>query len=109
MSAGAIRSAAAIFLLGVLVVWLVHPIGSACPDVDRLPAGSSGSSAPSLAPPLTRMCTYRTPEGTEAKKRYVPILDWLVLAVLAGMAGTLIAVFGPAGATRHEQAATPRR
>lgn len=95
MRAGALRSAGAIFLLGVLVVWLIRPIGNACADVDKLPAGSTGSSAPSLAPPLTRTCTYSTPDGTKARKRYVPVVDVLLLAVLAGAVGGAIGLLGP--------------
>ena len=107
MSAGAARAAMFILLLGVLVVWLVRPIGSACPDVDKLPAGSSASSKPSFTPPLTRMCTYTTPDGTKARKRYVPLLDWLVLGVVAALAGVAITAFGPAG--RRAPAQRPRR
>jgi len=95
MSAGAVRSAGATLLLGVLVVWLIAPIGNACPDVDRLPAGSTGSSAPSFAPPLTRTCTYSTPEGTKARKRYLPVVDLLVLALIAGVVGGAIGLAGP--------------
>jgi hypothetical protein len=94
MNAGAFRAAGAIFLLGVLVVWLIRPIGNACPDVDKLPAGSTGSSAPSLTPPLTRTCTYSTPDGTKARQRYVPVVDVLVLAVIAGVVGGAIGLFG---------------
>ena len=109
MSAGAIRVAVAVFLVGVLAVWLVRPIGNACPEVDRLPPGSSGSSAPSFAPPFTRTCTYRTPEGTEARKRYVPVVDWIALAVLAGLAGGAVALLGPQGRTREPRVRRERR
>jgi hypothetical protein len=95
MSRGAIRAAVAVFLLGALVVWLVRPIRDACPDVDRLPAGSTGTSAPSFAPPLTRTCTYTTPDGTKARRRYVPVVDLLALAAIAGAVGGAIAVAGP--------------
>jgi hypothetical protein len=105
MSAGVLRSAGAILLIGVLVVWLIRPIGSACPDLDKLPTGSTGSSAPSFAPPLTRMCTYSTPEGTQARKRYVPVVDVLLLAVLAGAAGGAIGLLGPG----RRRASPPRR
>ncbi|MDP2709811.1 MAG: hypothetical protein Q8O56_01210 [Solirubrobacteraceae bacterium] len=93
---GAVRAAAAVFALGVLVVWLVTPIGNACPDVNRLPAGSSGSSSPSFTPPLTRTCTYSTADGTQARRRYVPVVDWLVLAVVAGVTGVGVGLIGPA-------------
>jgi hypothetical protein len=94
MSAGALRAAGAIFLIGLLVVWLIRPIGDPCPDVDKLPTGSTGSSAPSFAPPLTRTCTYSTPDGTKAHKRYVPVADVLLLAVLAGAVGGAIGLLG---------------
>ena len=83
----ALRIAATVFVLGVLAVWIVAPIGNACPDLDKLPQGSTSSSSPSLSPPLTRRCEYTTPEGTRAQARYVPWLDWLVLALVAGLAG----------------------
>ena len=82
-------------MLGVLGVWLVKPIGDACPDVGQLPAGSTGSSSPSFAPPLTRTCTYTTADGTKARKRYVPVVDWLVLAVVAGAWGRGVGLAGP--------------
>ena len=107
MSAGAARAAVFILLLGVLVVWLVRPIGDACPDVGKLPPGSSAASKPSFTPPLTRTCTYTTPEGTKARKRYVPIMDWLVLAVVAGVAGAAITRLGPA--RRLPDTPRPRR
>jgi len=105
MSAGGLRSAGAIFLIGVLVVWLIRPIGNPCPDVDKLPTGSTGSSAPSFGPPLTRMCTYSTPDGTKARKRYVPVVDVLLLAVLAGAVGGAIGLLGPG----RRRARPPRR
>lgn len=107
MSAAAARAALLIFALGVLVVWLARPIGDACPDVGKLPAGSSASSKPSLTPPLTRTCTYTTPDGTNARKRYVPLLDWLVLGVVAGIAGVAITRLGPQ--RRQPPAQRPRR
>jgi hypothetical protein len=109
MNAGAMRAAAAVFLLGVLVVWLVTPIRSACPDVSLLPAGSTGSSSPSLSPPLTRNCTYTTPDGTQAHKRYVPIVDWLILAVIAGVVGAGIGLLGPGAPSDYERPRPPRR
>ena len=99
MSSNAVRAALAVFLLGVLGVWLIKPIGDPCPDVGRLPAGSQSSSAPSFAPPLTRTCTYTTTDGTEAHKRYVPIIDWLILAVVAGVVGAGVGLVGPATQT----------
>ena len=92
----AVRTALAVFLLGVLGVWLIKPIGDACPDIGRLPAGSQGASSPSFAPPLTRTCTYTTADGTEAHQRYVPIVDWLIVAVVAGVAGVGVGLLGPA-------------
>ncbi len=90
---GPVRIAVAIFLAGVLVVWLVKPIGNACPDLNVVVAGSSASSSPSFSPPLTRTCTYTIAGGTRATARYVPWLDWLVLlvaaAAVAGVAGAL--------------------
>ena len=97
----------AVFLLGLFVVWLIAPIGNPCPDVDKLPPGSRGSSAPSFAPPLTRTCTYTTPEGTKARKRYVPIVDMLALAVVAGLVGGAIGLAGPEARARRER--QPRR
>jgi len=95
MSRQGLRAGAAILVLGLLFVWLVRPVGNACPDVDRLPAGSAGSSAPSFAPPLTRTCTYTTPDGTQARKRYVPLLDLVALLFAAGVVGGAIAMVGP--------------
>lgn len=83
----------AILLAGVLVVWLVKPIGDACPDLEQLPRGSTAGSSPSFSPPLTRTCTYMAAGGTRATSRYVPLLDWfvvlLVAAAVAGVAGLL--------------------
>ena len=113
MSAGAVRASALILLLGVLVVWLVRPIGDACPDVGKLPPGSSASSRPSFSPPLTRTCTYTTADGTQARKRYLPVVDWLVLALVAGLAGAAITRFGagnrppPPQRPRRERVADP--
>lgn len=112
MSPGAIRAAVAVFLMGVLVVWLGGPIRNACPDVGLLPSGSTASSSPSFAPPLTRNCTYTTPDGTEAHQRYVPFVDWLILAVLAGVVGAGISLFGPAARLEPERSGErhpPRR
>jgi hypothetical protein len=101
MSRGAIRAAVAVLLLGVLVTWLIRPIGNPCPDVDKLPPGSTSSSSPSFAPPLTRTCTYSTPDGTRAHRRYVPVVDVLVLGVIAGLAGGAIGLLGPQRAARR--------
>jgi hypothetical protein len=98
MSAGAVRAGVAVFVVGLLFVWLIRPIGNACPDVDKLPQGSEGSSAPSFAPPLTRTCTYTTPDGTKARKRYVPVLDLVALLFAAGLAVGAIGVAGRDGA-----------
>lgn len=95
MSRGALRAAAAVFVLGMLVVWLIRPIGNPCPDVGKLPSGSTSSSSPSFSPPLTRMCTYTTPDATRARRRYVPVLDALVLALIAGLVGGAIGLLGP--------------
>lgn len=103
MNRGAMRAALAVFAIGVLGVWLVKPIGDACPDVGRLPAGSQSSSAPSFAPPLTRTCTYTTADGTEARQRYVPVVDWLIVAVVAGVVGAGVGLLGP-GMPRPERA-----
>ncbi len=108
MNPGAIRAAIAVFVLGALIVWLITPIGNACPDVGLLPAGSRSSSAPSFSPPLTRTCTYTTSDGTKARKRYIPIVDWLVLAVIAGVVGAGITLLGPRPAP-SARARRPRR
>lgn len=109
MNVPAFRAAAAVFVVGLLVVWLIRPVGNPCPDVDKLPAGSEGSSAPSFAPPLTRTCTYTTPEGTQARRRYVPVLDLVALLFVAGLAGGVIAVAGPGrGGSRPVHAARVR-
>ena len=96
MSRGGIRTGVTIFVIGLLFVWLVRPIGNACPDVDKLPSGSEGSSNPSFAPPLTRNCTYTTPDGTRARKRYLPLLDLAALLFVAGAVGGAIGMAGPA-------------
>jgi hypothetical protein len=109
MSVTPLRTAGAVFLLGLLVVWLITPIGNACPDVGKLPSGSRGESAPSFAPPLTRTCTYTTPEGTKARKRYVPVVDVLALALVAALVGGGIALAGPGGAPRPPREPKPPR
>jgi len=108
MNRGATRAALAVFAIGVLGVWLVKPIGDACPDVGRLPAGSQSSSSPSFTPPLTRTCTYTTADGTEARQRYVPVVDWLIVAVVAGLVGAGIGLAGP-GTPRPKRAAKRKR
>jgi hypothetical protein len=103
MSGPPIRAGLAIVVIGLLFIWLIRPIGNPCPDVDKLPSGSSGSSAPSFAPPLTRICTYSTPDGTQARQRYVPLLDLVALVFVAGLGGGAISLAG------HGRRAPPRR
>jgi hypothetical protein len=98
MRVSATRVALVVFLVGALGVWLIRPIGNACPDIGKLPAGSRSSSAPSFVPPLTRTCTYTTAGGIEAHRRYLPIVDWIVLAVLAGVAWLGVSLLGGSGA-----------
>lgn len=100
MRVSATRVALVVFLVGALGVWLIRPIGNACPDIGKLPAGSRSSSAPSFAPPLTRTCTYTTAGGIEAHQRYLPIVDWIVLAVVAGVAGLGVSLLGGSGSER---------
>lgn len=110
MNAGALRAAAAVFVVGLLFVWLIRPIGNACPDVDKLPSGSTASSTPAFAPPLTRTCTYSTLDGTKARKRYVPVLDLVVLLVAAAVVGGGIALARPGpGGSRQARASAPER
>ncbi len=104
----ALKIAATVFVVGALAVWLITPIGNACPDVGRLPAGSTSSSSPSFSPPFTRSCTYTTPEGTQAHARYVPWLDWILLALLAAAAATVVRFVGTS-APRAAKAPKPRR
>jgi hypothetical protein len=101
MSREGLRAAVAIFAIGLLFVWLIRPIGNACPDVGKLPSGSKGASSPSFAPPLTRTCTYTTPDATKARKRYVPVLDVLALLVAAGLIGAAISAAGPGARARR--------
>jgi len=98
MRVSATRVALVVFLIGALGVWLIRPIGNACPDLGKLPAGSHSSSTPSFAPPFTRTCTYATAGGIEAHQRYVPVVDWIVLAVLAGVVGLGVTLLGGSGA-----------
>ena len=100
MKVSATRVALVAFLLGALGVWLIRPIGDPCPDLGKLPAGSASTSAPSFAPPLTRTCTYTTAGGIDAHQRYVPVIDWIVLAVLAGVVGLGVALLGGSGSPR---------
>jgi hypothetical protein len=110
MSGPPIRAGLAIFVIGLLFIWLIRPIGNPCPDVDKLPSGSSGSSAPSFAPPLTRTCTYSTPDGTQARQRYVPVLDVVALLFVAGLAGGAISLAGHGRrAPRRPRSAAPPR
>jgi len=101
-----IRAGLAIVVIGLLFIWLIRPIGDPCPDVDKLPSGSSGSSAPSFAPPLTRACTYSTPDGTQARKRYVPLLDLVALLLVAGLVGGAVSLAGPGRRELRERAAS---
>ena len=98
--------------LGFLVVWLIKPIGNPCPDLERLPQGSTASSSPSFAPPGTRTCTYTAAGGTKATSKYVPWLDWIVLLLLAAGVGRrgAVAALSPARARgRRARTAPPRR
>jgi hypothetical protein len=90
-----VRLAIALLVVGLLAVWLVQPIGNPCPDLGRLPRGSTASSTPSFSPPLTRTCTYTAAGGVQAHARYVPWLDWIVLVLLAGLAGGVAGVVSP--------------
>jgi len=105
---GPLRAAVAIFLAGALVVWLVKPIGEPCPDLERLPAGSTARSSPSLTPPGTRTCTYTAAGGTEARSSYVPWLDWIVLVLLAALVAGGIRVVSPAGRAAPRRSARVR-
>jgi hypothetical protein len=109
---GPLRAGVAILIAGLLVVWLVKPIGDPCPDLSRLPQGSSASSSPSFAPPLTRTCTYTVTGGTQAHARYVPWLDWIVLLLVAGLAAAAVRLASPGGwarPARAERAPRPER
>ncbi|MBW3609339.1 MAG: hypothetical protein KY463_13525, partial [Actinobacteria bacterium] len=103
------RAGVAVFLIGLLFIWLVRPIGNPCPDVDKLPSGSDGSSAPSFVPPLTRTCTYSTPDGTQARRRYVPLIDLVALLFAAGVVGAAIGLAGPGRREPRPQRAAKRR
>jgi len=92
-----LRLAAAIFVVGVLFVWLVKPIGNACPDLGRLPQGSSAQSSPSFSPPGTRTCEYTAAGGIKATSRYVPWIDWILLLLVAAVAGGGARMLSPAG------------
>ncbi|HVF77706.1 MAG TPA: hypothetical protein VNA28_05370 [Solirubrobacteraceae bacterium] len=97
---GGVRAGVVVFAVGLLFIWLIRPIGNACSDLDKLPSGSVASSAPSFAPPFTRTCTYTTPEGTKARRRYVPALDLLALLLVAVIVGGAIGLAGPGGRER---------
>jgi hypothetical protein len=102
---GPLRAAVAVFVAGFLVVWLVKPIGNPCPDVGRLPQGSSASSSPSLSPPGSRTCTYTAVGGIEATAGYVPWLDWVVLLLLAALVAGAVRVASPAARGARERPA----
>lgn len=104
----ALRIAATVLVLGALVVWLVAPIGNPCPDLGRLPSGSTSASSPSFSPPLTRRCTYTTTDGTRARSRYVPWLDWIVLLLVAGAAATVARFVGGSAARGERAPRAPR-
>jgi len=57
-----VRLAVAILLAGVLVVWLVKPIGDPCAQLDRLPHGSTAKSSPSFSPPISTPARRRRPQ-----------------------------------------------
>jgi hypothetical protein len=92
---GPVRIAIAVLVAGFLVVWLVKPIGNPCPDLDRLPQGSSASSSPSFSPPGARTCTYTAAGGIRAESKYMPWLDWIVLLLLAAVAAAAVRVLSP--------------
>ena len=99
---GPLRAGVAVLLAGLLVVWLVKPIGDACPDLGRLPLGTTASSSPSFSPPLTRTCTYTTSGGIQAHSRYVPWLDWLLLVLLATLVVGAVRLVSPVGGGSRE-------
>jgi hypothetical protein len=101
---GPLRAAVAVFVVGFLVVWLVKPIGNPCPDLGRQPPGSSASSSPSLSPPGSRTCTYTAVGGVQAKVGHVPWLDWIILLLLAAVAGGAVRVASPGGRGARERA-----
>lgn len=92
---GPLRIAVAVFVAGFLVVWLIKPIGNPCPDLDRLPQGSSATSSPSFSPPGARTCTYTAAGGIRAESKYLPWLDWIVLLLLAAVAAAAATVLSP--------------
>jgi len=107
---GPLRAAAAVFIAGFLVVWLVKPIGDPCPELDRLPQGSTASSSPSFAPPGARTCTYTAAGGTQARATRVPWLDWIVLVLLAALVAGAVRAASPAGrGPQQERAPRPPR
>ena len=104
------RLAIAVFLAGALSVWLIKPIGNPCPDLSRLPQGSSAKSSPSFSPPGSRTCTYTAAGGIQATSKYMPWLDWIVLLLLAGVAAGAVRALVPAsGGAREPRAAKEPR
>lgn len=106
---GPLRAAVAIFVVGFLFVWLIKPIGNPCPDLSRLPAGSSASSSPSFSPPGSRTCTYTAAGGTKATAKHVPWLDWIVLLLLAAVMAVAVRALSPAGRLAPEDRRTRAR
>jgi hypothetical protein len=107
---GPLRAAVAVFLVGFLFVWLVKPLGNACPDLASLPQGSTASSSSSLAPPGSRTCTYTATAGIKATAKYVPWLDWIVLLLVAAAVAGVVRMLSPAGRSAgRERTARPER
>jgi hypothetical protein len=94
---GPVRAAVAVLVVGFLVIWLLAPIGNPCPDLRELPAGSTASSSPSFSPPGSRTCTYTAVGGIKATSKYIPWLGWIVLILLAALAGGVVRMASPEG------------
>ena len=94
---GPLRLAAAIVVVGVLFVWLIKPIGNPCPDLGRLPQGSSARSSPSFSPPGTRTCEYTAAGGIKATSKYIPWIDWILILLVAAVAAGGARMLAPAG------------